>query len=100
MMKRPRSFISTLIVFLTLATVQLGLTVKAHDAHASALPRVMDPRAGDPTQPGDGYVPPDGGTFYSGDPELIVSPGWRPALWFVIFNSSPYVRLNLGRWPN
>ena len=100
MMKRPRSFISTLIVFLSLATVSLGLTVKAYDVHAGGLPRVMDPRAGDPTQPGDGYVPSDDGTFESGDPEVIVSPGWRTALWLAVFNSSPYVRLNLGRWPN
>jgi hypothetical protein len=51
MMKRPRSFISTLIVLLSLATVTLGLTVNAHDTYAGGIPRVNDQRDGDPTEP-------------------------------------------------
>jgi hypothetical protein len=62
MMKRPRSFISTLIVLLSLAFVPLGLTVNAHDANAGGMPRVMDPRAGDPTEPDDGPLPDNSGS--------------------------------------
>ena len=64
MMKRPRSFISTLLIFLSLATVTLGLTVKTHDAQAGPTTRLMDPRAGEPDEPsspaelpGDTYTP-------------------------------------------
>ena len=52
MMKRPRSFISTLFIFFCLATVSLGLTTYSRPAQASSLPRLMDPRAGDPDEPG------------------------------------------------
>jgi hypothetical protein len=74
MMKRPRSFISTLIVLLSLATVPLGLTVNAHDAHAGGLPRVMDPRAGDPTQPDDSQIPSDSSIEGGGDDLTVVTP--------------------------
>ena len=59
MMKRPRSFISTLLILLSLATVTLGLTVQARDVHAGALPRLMDPRAGDPDEPSPSFLAPD-----------------------------------------
>jgi hypothetical protein len=51
MMKRPRSFISTLLIFVCLATVSLGLTTYSRPAQASSLPRLMDPRAGEPDEP-------------------------------------------------
>lgn len=69
MMKRPRSFISTLIVFLSLMAVPVGLTMISHDAIAGGLPRVMDPRAGDPTEPSDGFLP-DESTYEPGEPDL------------------------------
>ena len=56
MMKRPRSFISTLLIFFCLATVSLGLTTYAARADASATPRLIDPRAGDPSEPSDGLA--------------------------------------------
>ena len=72
MMKRPRSFISTLIVLLSLAFVPLGLTANTHDANAGGMPRVMDPRAGDPTEPSDGLTPDNPSTTPDdGDPESI-----------------------------
>lgn len=72
MMKRPRSFISTLIVLLSLAFVPLGLTATTHDANAGGMPRVMDPRAGDPTEPSDGLTPDNPSiTPDDGDPESI-----------------------------
>ena len=58
MMKRPRSFIPTLLILLSLATVTLGLTVQARDVHAGALPRLMDPRAGDPDEPSPSFLAP------------------------------------------
>jgi len=51
MMKRPRSFISTLLIFFCLATVSLGLTTYSRRAEAGAMPRLMDPRAGEPDEP-------------------------------------------------
>ena len=51
MMKRPRSFISSVLIILSLASATLVLTTQARDAHASSMPRLMDPRAGDPDEP-------------------------------------------------
>jgi hypothetical protein len=56
MMKRPRSFISTLFIFFCLATVTLGLTTYVRRAEAGAMPRLMDPRAGDPDEPSPGFL--------------------------------------------
>jgi hypothetical protein len=55
MMKRPRSFILTthFILFLVVA----GLTASRIDSFAGGLPRQMDPRAGDPTEPDDSPLP-------------------------------------------
>src|SRR6187399_1713744 len=54
MMKRPRSFISTLLIVICLASVGSTLDATRHVAMAGGIPRVMDPRAGDPTEPSDG----------------------------------------------
>ena len=51
MMKRPRSFISTLLIFFCLATVTLGLTTHPRRAEAGGPSRLEDPRAGDPDEP-------------------------------------------------
>ena len=60
MMKRPRSFISTLVVILAFAlTAGIGISARIPQADAGGLPRVMDPRAGDPTQPDDSPLPGD-----------------------------------------
>ena len=89
MMKRPRSFISTLLIFLSLATVTLGLTVKTHDANAGAFPRLMDPRAGDPDEPDPGLYQP-GGSIPSPPGEETLTPiqpaprqttNWFGSLW-------------------
>jgi hypothetical protein len=92
MMKRPRSFISTLLIFLGLATVTLGLTVKTHDAFAGPTTRLMDPRAGDPTEPDDAPLPgsamaPDPGgdalmapNYISRAPRTYVAPSLQTAL--------------------
>jgi len=58
MMKRPRSFISTLMIILAL-TASIGISARIPLADAGGLPRVMDPRAGDPTQPDDSPLPGD-----------------------------------------
>jgi hypothetical protein len=59
MMKRPRSFISTLFLFLVLLAAPCAVTNTADVAHAAGLPRIMDPRAGDPDEPDDGFGPSD-----------------------------------------
>ena len=61
MMKRPRSFISTLLIVFCLATVTAGLTVCARRVEASSLPRLMDPRAGEPDEPSSPMQLPDEG---------------------------------------
>jgi len=71
MMKRPRSFISTLFIFFCLATVSLGLTTYSRPAQASSLPRLMDPRAGDPTEPSDGPIDAGNGIVAPGDLEPV-----------------------------
>jgi hypothetical protein len=105
MMKRPRSFISTLIVLLSLAFVPLGLTVNAHDANAGGMPRVMDPRAGDPTQPGDGFLPPDDSTLDPGSPVIQVpedpetSIVWNSFFRAMYSRASSFLFLSGRRWP-
>ena len=79
MMKRPRSFISTLIVFLSLMAVPVGLTMNSHDATAGGMPRVMDPRAGDPTEPSDGILP-DNTTIDPGEPDFETARHIHPSL--------------------
>src|SRR5690348_11486030 len=81
MMKRPRSFISTLLFVLALvATAAPGSYTPV--AHAGGLPRVMDPRAGDPTEPDDGPLPNDSQTQVP-DPETRVQPLPRPgSAWY------------------
>jgi len=69
MMKRPRSFISTLVVVLCLASVGTAFDATRHVAVAVATPRVMAPRAGDPTEPSDG-IGLDGDQSRSNDPDL------------------------------
>jgi hypothetical protein len=60
MMKRPRSFISTLLIFFCLATVTLGLTTSPRRAEAIGPSRLADPRAGDPDEPGLALPAPGG----------------------------------------
>ena len=72
MMKRPRSFISTLLILLGLATVTIGLTVHVRPARAESMPRLLDPRAGDPDEPGAGMPAPD---LDPSDPPVIQSGG-------------------------
>ena len=85
MMKRPRSFISTLVVAL-LVMCAFSAAVP-YPAHAGALPRVLDPRAGDPTQPGDGFLP-DNSTAPSSEPDVIRAGNTRGTLsrssWYVL----------------
>jgi hypothetical protein len=59
MMKRPRSFISTLTVILSLLFA--GWLCTPLEVEAGALPRVLDPRAGDPTEPDDSPHPDNSG---------------------------------------
>jgi len=73
MMKRPRSFISTLLIFFCLATVTAGLTAYARPADAGSTPRLMDPRAGDPNEPDPGLYQP-GATTPVDLPEDSLSP--------------------------
>ena len=79
MMKRPRSFISTLIVFLSLMAAPVGLTMNSHDATAGGMPRVMDPRAGDPTEPSDGLIP-DDSKYDPGEPEIAIARQMHPSM--------------------
>jgi len=59
MMKRPRSFIATLLALLCLALAPVaGLVLPATVAHAALTTRLMNPRAGDPDEPGDGLYNP------------------------------------------
>ena len=58
MMKRPRSFISTLIVVLAFAVGMASVALNAGPSSAAGLPRVMDPRAGDPDEPDPGFRDP------------------------------------------
>ncbi len=67
MMKGPRSFVSMLLLVISLAAVPYGYPVKPQIAFAGGMPRVMDPRAGDPTQPDDGPIPADSGIQEPGD---------------------------------
>lgn len=105
MMKRPRSFISTLIVFLSLMAVPVGLTMNSHDASAGGMPRVMDPRAGDPTQPGDGFLPSDNTTTDPGDPPIVstrrsplalASSHWHGLLWTIHVRSVSFYHFLRG----
>jgi hypothetical protein len=63
MMKRPRSFIATLLILICVAASVGTLALPASTAYAGATTtRLMNPRAGDPDEPGDGvYPPPQGG---------------------------------------
>ena len=70
MMKRPRSFISTLVVLLGLLAGTSLLVSMPVDSHAAGLPRVMDPRAGDPTEPDDFPVPGDSGSLAPDQTEM------------------------------
>jgi len=78
MMKRPRSFIATLLLLFLLCLPMAVVATVAPPAHAGATTsRVMNPRAGDPDQPDDGstYVPPSGGSVYAPqDPDVAVAP--------------------------
>ena len=71
MMKRSRSFVSILIVLLSMASVPVGLTVKPQEVHAGGVPRVMDPRAGDPTEPSDGLLPDRSTVPDPSDPQVV-----------------------------
>ena len=51
MMKRPRSFISAMLLLGTLLVPVVALNTHASIVAAAGLPRVMDPRAGDPDEP-------------------------------------------------
>jgi len=76
MMKRPRSFIATLLALLCLALAPVaGLVLPATVAHAALTTRLMNPRAGDPDEPGSGIAPPGSGSGANQpqDP-LLVSP--------------------------
>ena len=79
MMKRPRSFIPTLLIFYCLATVSFGLTTHARRAEAGAMPRVMDPRAGDPNEPDPGFYQPSV-TTPAEPPEELLSPNESPSI--------------------
>jgi len=77
MMKRPRSFIATLLALLCLALAPVaGLVIPATAAHAALTTRLMNPRAGDPNEPDDGANPLDsgGGAYSPNDPSAFVEP--------------------------
>ena len=57
MMKRPRSFISTLILVLALAIGFASIAMDPAPSVAAGLPQVFDPRAGDPSEPSEGFGP-------------------------------------------
>lgn len=57
MMKRPRSFILTTFFILALVALFSVLSANPRDSIAGGLPRQMDPRAGDPTEPDDSPIP-------------------------------------------
>jgi len=77
MMKRPRSFISTLLIVIFLASVGSTFDATRHVALAGGIPRVLDPRAGDPTEPSDA-IGQDGNESTPSDPDpLTVRPDYR-----------------------
>ena len=78
MMKRPRSFIPTLLIFYCLATVSFGLTTHARRAEAGAMPRVMDPRAGDPSEPSDGLADSGNSSTSPGESDPVAVQTPRP----------------------
>jgi hypothetical protein len=76
MMKRPRSFIATTLALLCLTLLPAaGLVIPATVAHAAPTTRLMNPRAGDPDEPGSGIAPPgSGGIAYQPQDPLWVVP--------------------------
>ena len=76
MMKRPRSFIATLLIlFCTAASIGM-LAVPASDSHAGALTtRLMSPRAGDPQEPTNGFGQGGSldGSYWQDDPLAVQS---------------------------
>jgi hypothetical protein len=55
MMKRPRSFISTFLFILAVAIGSASIAWDVVPSAAAGLPHVLDPRAGDPSEPSEGF---------------------------------------------
>jgi hypothetical protein len=87
MMKRPRSLIATLLVLLCLGAPLAGISATPTESLAGpAGSRLMNPRAGDPDEPGDGSFPTGSGSgLYSpSDPTSQLAPADSPDTLFPI----------------